>query len=200
MVIKKDLVIAVLSTFCLTATLFMIMPTRSSSAERQYDPWSDYNDDGKIDIKDLVNTISLFETYGDPTKNVNVTNWPIWLVNQSAPLVKEMPLCRLYHFNITSTSFTTAINATPPIGKTWYVSEIRLMPSVMGGDGQATLKTKGVIQFSDMKIGLINTYFDSVKFPASIKFTDTESIIVEAKVSDGYPYVYGLLLVIGWEE
>jgi len=77
MVIKKDLVIAVLSTFCLTATLFMIMPTRSSSAERQYDPWGDYNDDGKISIGDIVSTISLFGTYGDPTKNVSVTNFPV---------------------------------------------------------------------------------------------------------------------------
>lgn len=75
MTTKKGLIIAVLATFCLTATLFTIIPT-NSSATKIYDPWSDYNDDGKIDIKDLVNTISLFQTYGDSTKNVNVTNWP----------------------------------------------------------------------------------------------------------------------------
>lgn len=75
---KKELIIAVLSTFCLTATLFMIMPTRSSSAERQYDPWCDINDDGEIDmINDIRSVAILFGTYGDPTKNVNVTNWPI---------------------------------------------------------------------------------------------------------------------------
>jgi len=63
---KKNLIIVVLATFCLTATLFMIMPTRSSSAERQYDPWIDYNDDGKISIGDIVNTISFFGTSGEP--------------------------------------------------------------------------------------------------------------------------------------
>lgn len=74
---KKDLIIAVLSTFCLTATLFMIMPTRSSSAERQYNPWCDINDDGQIDmINDIRSVAILFGTTGDPTKNVNVTNWP----------------------------------------------------------------------------------------------------------------------------
>jgi hypothetical protein len=41
----------------------------------QYDPWADINDDGKIDMKDIIYEIRLFGTTGDPTKNVNVTNW-----------------------------------------------------------------------------------------------------------------------------
>jgi len=43
----------------------------------QYDPWADINDDGYIDGKDISYTSRLFGTTGDPTKNVNVTNWPI---------------------------------------------------------------------------------------------------------------------------
>jgi hypothetical protein len=79
MVTKKDLIIAVLSTFCLTATLFVIMPTRSASTQDnglEYDPWEDVNGDGKIDILDIVNLSNSYGATGNPTKNVNVTNWP----------------------------------------------------------------------------------------------------------------------------
>jgi hypothetical protein len=71
---RKDLVIAVLATFCLTATLFMIIPTRSQIGG--YDPWADINDDGKIDMYDIGHSARLFGATGDATKNVNVTNFP----------------------------------------------------------------------------------------------------------------------------
>lgn len=44
---------------------------------RDYDPWLDYNEDGNIDMKDIYAEILAFGTSGDPTKNVNVTNWPL---------------------------------------------------------------------------------------------------------------------------
>lgn len=43
-----------------------------------YDPWVDYNEDGQIDIFDVVEVATRYDTTGDPTKNVNVTNWPTW--------------------------------------------------------------------------------------------------------------------------
>jgi uncharacterized coiled-coil protein SlyX len=64
---KKDLIIAILSTFCLTATLFMIVPIRSAIGIGEYDPWADINDDGKIDMKDIGYMARLFGTTGDPT-------------------------------------------------------------------------------------------------------------------------------------
>jgi hypothetical protein len=73
-ILKRDLIIAVLATFCLTATLFMILPAESSPAE--YDPWADLNDDGTINILDVANVALVFGTSGDPTKNVNITNLP----------------------------------------------------------------------------------------------------------------------------
>lgn len=73
MATKKDVVIAILATFCLTSTLFMILPTRS----QEYDPWADLNEDGIVDIFDVVGVTSIYETTGDSTKNVNVTNWQI---------------------------------------------------------------------------------------------------------------------------
>lgn len=77
MITKKDLIIAVLATFCLTATLFMIVPTTSSPDVREYDPWCDFDDDGDIDIRDVANVAVKFGAYGEPTKNVNVTNFPL---------------------------------------------------------------------------------------------------------------------------
>ncbi len=69
---KKDIIITALLTFCLTATVFMVATSRSA----EYDPWVDLNDDGKIDIFDVVGMTSRYAATGNPTKNVTVTNWP----------------------------------------------------------------------------------------------------------------------------
>lgn len=63
---KKDLFVAIVATFCLTATLFLIIPTRSQSQPRTYDPWVDTNDDGTIDIYDAIILSSIFGTSGTP--------------------------------------------------------------------------------------------------------------------------------------
>jgi hypothetical protein len=64
--VKRDLIIAVLATFCLAATLFMILPTQSAPAEGEYDPWLDVNDDGEIDILDLSRLALAFKSSGEP--------------------------------------------------------------------------------------------------------------------------------------
>jgi len=75
--IRKDVVIAVLATFCLTSTLFMITTSKSQSGVGEYNPWADYNGDGTIDIFDIVpGAVSFGATSTDTTKNVTVTNWP----------------------------------------------------------------------------------------------------------------------------
>jgi hypothetical protein len=88
MVSKKELVIAVLATFCLTVTIFMIMPIKS--ANNAYDPLLDYNHDGKIGLSDLVALATSYGTAGDPTITVEVTNtgtnWPVWSI-YSAPFI-----------------------------------------------------------------------------------------------------------------
>jgi hypothetical protein len=76
---RKDLIIAVLVTFCLAVTLFAVIPIKSSSSSNAYDPWLDLNDDGVIDPTDLGMLGTSWSTTGDPTKNVNITNWPsVW--------------------------------------------------------------------------------------------------------------------------
>ena len=74
MATNKNLIIIALTTFCLTATVFTVVPTRSQN--NRYDPWLDTNDDGLVNIVDLAKTATAFGSSGDPTKNVNVTNWP----------------------------------------------------------------------------------------------------------------------------
>jgi len=56
--------------------LLIYAPISQTQTERQYDPWADMNDDGFIGIDDIAYAAQLFGTTGDPTKNVNVTNWP----------------------------------------------------------------------------------------------------------------------------
>ena len=75
MVTKKDLIIAVLATFCLTATLFIILPSRSAEP---YNPWADVSGpimgepDGTINMRDINYEIMRFNTLGDTTKNVTI--------------------------------------------------------------------------------------------------------------------------------
>lgn len=61
--IRKNTVFAVLVTFCLTAMLFMIVPVSSYGT---YDPWIDFNDDGKIDVKDIATVAKNFGSNGTP--------------------------------------------------------------------------------------------------------------------------------------
>jgi hypothetical protein len=86
---KKKFILLSLLSFCLIATLFVSV---TSSAE--YDPWCDINDDGIIDIVDIVNLGIRFGEEGTPTRNVNVTNFP------SPP--SEYELLYLGQLNITA--------------------------------------------------------------------------------------------------
>jgi len=65
LVSKKCLTIAVLITFCFTATLFTF-PSNSQSNGRKYDPWLDINDDGKIEVFDISKVALAFGTSGTP--------------------------------------------------------------------------------------------------------------------------------------
>ena len=92
--IRKEVLI-VLVTFCLTATLFSIIPVGSQGV-RGYDPWYDVTGptpnqpDGKIDLRDYYAMGLKFGTEGDPTKNVSVTNWPEWMkAGMSLPIATK---------------------------------------------------------------------------------------------------------------
>lgn len=65
MVNKRDLAVVALATFCLTATLFLIIPSRSQTPEG-YNPWFDLNDDGSINILESIIIGNHFLTSGTP--------------------------------------------------------------------------------------------------------------------------------------
>jgi hypothetical protein len=71
---KKDLVIALMATFCLTVSMFAIITVRSQT-KPAYDPQLDINHDGVINILDIAAVAKAFGISGDPTKNVAVLNW-----------------------------------------------------------------------------------------------------------------------------
>jgi hypothetical protein len=56
----------------LLASPFLVPLTASAP----YDPWYDLDENGKIDIFDVVQLAGAYGTSGDPGKNVTVTNWP----------------------------------------------------------------------------------------------------------------------------
>ena len=70
---RRGFVILALFVFCLAATLFTILPTRS--ATNPYDPWLDYNDDGTINMRDIQAEILSFNTFGSTQKPVVVDRY-----------------------------------------------------------------------------------------------------------------------------
>ena len=62
----------------LATSLFFISTTASTA---EYNPWSDIDGDGDIDIYDVVRVTGIYHTSGDPTRNVTITNWPDFIVN-----------------------------------------------------------------------------------------------------------------------
>jgi len=77
MINKKGLMIAILVGSILVVALYPKMATSPNmTSPSEYDPWIDYNDDGKVDYMDLYSLAKAYGTSGDSTKNVNVVNWP----------------------------------------------------------------------------------------------------------------------------
>jgi len=68
LITRKDLVVSILCTFCLTTVLLTMMPVQSA----EWDPWLDVKEDGRINVLDLIKTASALGTMGDTTKNVTI--------------------------------------------------------------------------------------------------------------------------------
>jgi hypothetical protein len=72
-----------LTTVLVTSLLFMATGTTTNRVDNKlasgagYDPWLDVDDNGIINMLDLYYTAISYGATGDPTKNVNVTNWQI---------------------------------------------------------------------------------------------------------------------------
>ena len=102
--IRKEILI-VLATFCLTATLFSIIPVGSQGV-REYDPWYDINDDGKIDLKDYFGVGLKYGTYGTA---INKTQMLLDLQNRVKTLEEKedsVKTIRIYTPNETMNNVT----------------------------------------------------------------------------------------------
>jgi hypothetical protein len=80
---RRDLIIVALTTFCLTSTLFMVATTRSADSPN-WDPWADIKEDGTVDIYDAITLANAYGSSGETPKNVNVTNWPYWMLDNAS--------------------------------------------------------------------------------------------------------------------
>jgi len=66
----KEVVCLNLRSFLAAVSLTTLMlalalaPPSGSQLQRQYDPWADINDDGKMDMRDIAHEGRLFVTWG----------------------------------------------------------------------------------------------------------------------------------------
>ena len=78
--IDRRFVVAVLTLACLTAALLVVAPIRSGTpSPGEYDPWLDWNDDGKIDMKDIGRTAKAFGTTGQNISKASLMYDSGWL-------------------------------------------------------------------------------------------------------------------------
>jgi hypothetical protein len=75
----KNFLAATMLTALMLALMFI--PMSGSQASKQYDPWMDINDDGRIDMRDITQLCINFMATGDPTKQVVINyKWVEWNV------------------------------------------------------------------------------------------------------------------------
>jgi hypothetical protein len=71
----RNMIMAIMITFCFTASICMVIPINSAST-KTYNAFSDINHDGAVNLSDLVLMANSYGTSGDPTLNVTVMNQP----------------------------------------------------------------------------------------------------------------------------
>ncbi len=174
--VKKDLIVAVLATFCLTVMLFIVVPTKSQTA--QYDPWVDLDGDGQISIYDVVQMTSIYGMSGDSTKYVNVTNWPTMQPEPAYKIIK-MPVCNISFIGGTCYAgfFGNYVGG--------FSKAFILISPVFGPAGQGTYTVKlqlcGVYWDLDEYGGTPNEAFQGI-FP----YNSTQSPVATGEVDNGY--------------
>jgi hypothetical protein len=115
---KKDLSVTVLATLLLTATLFLITPTRSQTPSPTYDPWADINNDGTINILDAIILGTHFLTSGTPINKTALLDLQSQIDALNTTLQSQMAvlnatlLSQMAAYNATLQSQINALNST----------------------------------------------------------------------------------------
>jgi predicted secreted protein len=79
MIRRRYLTVAVLAAVCVLAALFAAVPTWSSPGVPEYDLWCDVNNDGKINIKDILMVCKLFGATGQNLTEASIQYDSGWL-------------------------------------------------------------------------------------------------------------------------
>lgn len=169
MVTKRDIVIAVLITFCFTATLFMISPSASQSSGHEYDPWLDLNDDGKIDILDLSKMAMTFGKTGTP---INKTGLLLELQSKVQALQAKVEALQA--------------NGTASLPEI-YESVKDSVVMILGVTTTGTVQGSGfVYNFSGSMVVLTNNHVVSGTTDVSVTFSDGNGYAAVVNGTDPY--------------
>lgn len=179
---KKDLIVAVLTSFCLIA-LFLAIPSRSqtgTSSSSNYNPLADLDHDGIIDIYDAIIFSRAFGSSGDPTLPVNVTSMPYdveyetinfsntgWVtVNSSYGVPSDVFFCGGYsRMGITMAPIDSSGNSLGNYTVTFYLSSLSWTienngaPSAeyLGTDFNMTVYVSSTLTYLDQQAFLTET-------------------------------------------
>jgi len=165
---KKDLIIAVIATFFLTSTLFMILPTRSSSNTEAYDAWLDVNDDGNINILDISSLAIVFGASGNP-------------INKTALLLELQSKVQTLEFTVK----TLELNGTilPEIYERVRDSVVVIRGIVSEGSVQGS---GFVYNFSGMMVVITNYHVVHETTSISVTFSNGNGYAATVNGTDAY--------------
>jgi hypothetical protein len=78
--INRRFVIAALAVACLMTVLLTVAPIRGGSpGAGEYDAWLDWNDDSKIDMKDVSRVAKAFGTNGTNVSKASIEYTSDWI-------------------------------------------------------------------------------------------------------------------------
>lgn len=100
--VSKMLNIALLSMLL----IILVASATTGTSEDGYDAWVDYDENGVIDQTDLYHFSRSYGETGNPTKNVNVTNWP---TQQREPVYKMITIWDKKYFSWVTRGVTVSM-------------------------------------------------------------------------------------------
>jgi S1-C subfamily serine protease len=166
---RKDLAIAIITTFCLTVTLFTIIPSRSQTSGQQYDPWIDLNDDGQINILDLY---MVARAYGTSGAAINKTALILELQSQVQDLQAKVKALEMN---------STAI--LPDL----YESVKDSVVLIRGVTNNGTVQGSGfVYNFTSSMVIITNNHVVSGTTSVSVSFSDGNAYPATVNGTDPY--------------
>ena len=205
--ITSSALLNALLTIILLTSMFFVGTTTSRSGSSlttgagEYDPWVDYNDDGRIDHKDLLQLAAVYGTSGKP-------------INKTELLLGKVPILHvgdwwIMEFVSNETTYTLTQNVTgegsdyyvryleydPPFqgmhNRTGWVDKSTISPVRMQGQGEYTYDNTTVPYTYNGTIFYV--YYGGVPFPLIVgkELNGTETYTMTyTMIIDGTPYTH----------